>query len=103
MTLADPDPVAAPVPASAATGAAVAGHRPPLPPRRPPGRWRRLTDVAVRFGTPTYVLDECDVRLRCQKYVAEFGAGAVAYTAKALLRPLVHRESIADLLARDAG
>ncbi|MEV0567763.1 Lrp/AsnC ligand binding domain-containing protein [Dactylosporangium sp. NPDC050588] len=44
-----------------------------------------LTGLAAEHGTPTYVLDEADVRLRCRQYLTAFGAGRVAYTAKALL------------------
>ncbi|MEV4517469.1 diaminopimelate decarboxylase [Dactylosporangium sp. NPDC049525] len=43
-----------------------------------------LTDLATAHGTPTYVVDEADVRLRCRQYLAAFGAGRIAYTAKAL-------------------
>lgn len=43
-----------------------------------------LAGVATGHGTPTYVVDEADVRLRCRDYVAAFGRDAVAYTAKAL-------------------
>jgi diaminopimelate decarboxylase len=50
-----------------------------------------LTDIAKQFGTPTYVLDESDVRMRCRAYLAAFGAGAVAYSAKALLCRAVAR------------
>lgn len=44
-----------------------------------------LADVAARYGTPTYLLDEGDVRARCRDYLTAFGADNVAYTAKALL------------------
>jgi diaminopimelate decarboxylase len=44
-----------------------------------------LTAVAAGHGTPTYVIDETDVRLRCRDYAAAFGRDGVAYTAKALL------------------
>ncbi|WP_412544245.1 diaminopimelate decarboxylase [Longispora sp. K20-0274] len=43
-----------------------------------------LTDIADRFGTPAYVLDEADVRHRCAAYDRAFGAGNVVYAAKAL-------------------
>ncbi|MFG1923174.1 diaminopimelate decarboxylase [Cryptosporangium sp. NPDC048952] len=48
-----------------------------------------LMAVAEEFGTPTYVLDEADVRLRCRQYVAAFPE--VAYAAKALLCGAVAR------------
>ncbi len=44
-----------------------------------------LTGLAGRYGTPAYVVDEADVRLRCRDHVAAFGPDAVAYSAKALL------------------
>jgi diaminopimelate decarboxylase len=43
-----------------------------------------MARVAAEHGTPTYVVDEADVRSRCRDYVAAFGCHAVAYTAKAL-------------------
>jgi diaminopimelate decarboxylase len=42
-----------------------------------------MTGLAAAYGTPVHVLDEADVRSRCAEYVAAFGAGAVAYSAKA--------------------
>jgi diaminopimelate decarboxylase len=44
-----------------------------------------LSTLAARHGTPIYVIDETDVRLRCRDYIAAFGRGGVAYAAKALL------------------
>jgi diaminopimelate decarboxylase len=44
-----------------------------------------MTALAARHGTPTYVVDEADVRLRCRDYVTAFGRDGVSYTAKALL------------------
>jgi diaminopimelate decarboxylase len=43
-----------------------------------------LSELAHRHGTPGYVLDEQDVRLRCRQYRDAFGDGAVAYAARAL-------------------
>jgi diaminopimelate decarboxylase len=43
-----------------------------------------LAELARRHGTPSYVLDEQDVRLRCRQYRAAFGDGAVVYAARAL-------------------
>ena len=40
--------------------------------------------LAERFGTPLYVYDEADIRLRCRAYRAAFGDGA-AYASKAFL------------------
>lgn len=44
-----------------------------------------LDDVADRFGTPTYVLDERDVRHRCRVYRDAFPEAEIAYAGKALL------------------
>ena len=69
--------------------------RPPLDPAVWPhtARWAaegdllvggvRMTRLAATYGSPVHVLDEADVRSRCAEYVAAFGAGAVAYSAKA--------------------
>jgi diaminopimelate decarboxylase len=43
-----------------------------------------LASLAERFGTPLYVYDEADIRLRCRAYRAAFGDG-VAYASKAFL------------------
>ncbi|MBB4693068.1 diaminopimelate decarboxylase family protein [Paractinoplanes abujensis] len=42
-----------------------------------------MTALAATYGTPVHVLDEADVRARCGEYLAAFGSGAVAYSAKA--------------------
>jgi diaminopimelate decarboxylase len=44
-----------------------------------------LADLAHAFGTPLYVYDERELRARCREYREAFGAGAVAYAAKAFL------------------
>lgn len=44
-----------------------------------------LADVADQFGTPTYVLDERDVRHRCRTYRELFPEAEIAYAGKALL------------------
>ncbi|WP_392674587.1 diaminopimelate decarboxylase [Streptomyces sp. LN785] len=50
-----------------------------------------LTEVAERFGTPAYVLDEGEVRDRCRTYRQVFPDGEVLYAAKAFLcRAMVH-------------
>ncbi|MFK4066872.1 diaminopimelate decarboxylase [Streptomyces sp. NPDC029674] len=50
-----------------------------------------LTDVAERFGTPTYLIDEDDVRSRCRTYRQAFPDGEVLYAAKAFLcRAMAH-------------
>ncbi|MEU4097319.1 diaminopimelate decarboxylase [Streptomyces sp. NPDC026673] len=50
-----------------------------------------LTEIAERFGTPAYVLDEGEVRDRCRAYRAAFPDGDVLYAAKAFLcRAMAH-------------
>ncbi len=45
-----------------------------------------LTDLAARYGTPLFVVDEDDFRSRCREMAAAFGGGAnVAYASKAFL------------------
>jgi diaminopimelate decarboxylase len=44
-----------------------------------------LSRIAEEFGTPTYVLDEADLRQRCRDYRAAFPEAEVAYASKALL------------------
>jgi diaminopimelate decarboxylase len=45
----------------------------------------RLTELAAVYGTPAFILDEADVRYRCQTYVAAFPGGEIAYAGKAFL------------------
>ncbi|CAM5262907.1 MULTISPECIES: diaminopimelate decarboxylase [Streptomyces] len=50
-----------------------------------------LTEVAERFGTPVYVLDEAEVRDRCRTYRDAFPEAEVLYAAKAFLcRAMAH-------------
>lgn len=44
-----------------------------------------LDDIADQYGTPTYVLDEDDVRHRCHAYRTAFPEAEIAYAAKALM------------------
>ncbi|MGW0593069.1 diaminopimelate decarboxylase [Streptosporangium sp. NPDC002607] len=44
-----------------------------------------LTEIARRYGTPAYVVDEADVRQRCRDYVTAFPGATIAYAAKAFL------------------
>ncbi|MGW7327082.1 diaminopimelate decarboxylase [Streptomyces sp. NPDC054840] len=44
-----------------------------------------LSEIADRFDTPTYVLDEGEVRGRCRTYSAAFPDADVLYAAKAFL------------------
>ncbi|KPI17600.1 diaminopimelate decarboxylase [Actinobacteria bacterium OV450] len=51
-----------------------------------------LTEIADRFDTPAYVLDEGEVRARCRAYRDAFPDAEVLYAAKAFLsRAMVHR------------
>ncbi|MFB8245775.1 diaminopimelate decarboxylase [Streptomyces sp. NPDC055952] len=50
-----------------------------------------LAEIADRFGTPVYVLDEAEVRDRCRTYRNAFPDAEVLYAAKAFLcRAMVH-------------
>lgn len=50
-----------------------------------------LAEIADRFGTPVYVLDEAEVRDRCRTYRHAFPDAEVLYAAKAFLcRAMVH-------------
>jgi diaminopimelate decarboxylase len=44
-----------------------------------------LTEIATRFGTPAYVIDETDLRERCRAYRAALPRAEVVYAAKAFL------------------
>ncbi|MDP9612261.1 MULTISPECIES: diaminopimelate decarboxylase [Streptomyces] len=44
-----------------------------------------LSEIADRFGTPVYVLDEAEVRARCRTYRRAFPDADVLYAAKAFL------------------
>ncbi|MFD9501792.1 diaminopimelate decarboxylase [Streptomyces sp. NPDC060035] len=50
-----------------------------------------LVEVAERFGTPVYLLDEGEVRERCRAYLRAFPDTDIVYAAKAFLcRALLH-------------
>ncbi|WP_405775370.1 diaminopimelate decarboxylase [Streptomyces sp. NBC_01538] len=50
-----------------------------------------LAEIADRFGTPVYVLDEHEVRDRCRTYRQAFPDAEVLYAAKAFLcRAMIH-------------
>jgi diaminopimelate decarboxylase len=84
------------------------GHRGPAWLRSPddvnallPGLWPRtvrrdaagvltvgglpVTELARRFGTPVYVLDEADFRARCRDFVEAFGDADIFYAGKAFI------------------
>ncbi len=44
-----------------------------------------LDDIADRYGTPTYVLSETEIRDRCRAYRKHFPGTEIVYAAKALL------------------
>lgn len=44
-----------------------------------------LIDLAAEFGTPLFVYDEEQLRLRCRDAVTAFGPGGVSYATKAFL------------------
>ncbi|MFI9504822.1 diaminopimelate decarboxylase [Nocardia sp. NPDC052566] len=44
-----------------------------------------LADIADQYGTPTYVLDEDEVRERCRAYRKAFPEAEIIYAAKALM------------------
>ena len=52
---------------------------------------RDVRELAARFGTPAYLLDEADFRARCREYVEAFPGGTVYYAAKAFLCTAVAR------------
>ncbi|GGK98921.1 diaminopimelate decarboxylase [Nocardia jinanensis] len=60
-----------------------------------------LTDIADRFGTPTYVLDEAEIRARCRAYRKTFPQARVYYAGKALMIRAVADWVIAEGLSID--
>jgi len=50
-----------------------------------------VTELARRFGTPVYVLDEADFRARCRDFVEAFGDAAIFYAGKAFICKAVVR------------
>src|ERR1700741_2822355 len=44
-----------------------------------------VRELAERFGTPLYVLDEADLRARCREFAAAFAGSDVYYAGKAFL------------------
>jgi diaminopimelate decarboxylase len=65
-----------------------------------------LRQLAAEYGTPTFILDERDVRQPARDYRAAFGDGEVAYAAEAFLRRFMARCAEEEGLAlgvRSAG
>lgn len=81
--------MSAPPPTALAAGLSDLSVRPASTTRLPHGQLAvggvRLTDIADRFDTPAYVLDEDEVRTRCRTYRAAFPDIEVLYAAKAFL------------------
>jgi len=48
-----------------------------------------VRDLAAKFGTPTFFLDEADFRSRCQAFRSAFSGGDVYYASKAFLTTAV--------------
>jgi len=48
-----------------------------------------VRDLAARFGTPAFFLDELDFRARCQAFRSAFAGGDVYYASKAFLTTAV--------------
>ena len=62
-----------------------------------------VRDLAERFGTPLFVVDEDDFRSRAAAFAAAFGAGAVHYAGKAFLCTEVARWVAEEGLALDVA
>jgi diaminopimelate decarboxylase len=61
-----------------------------------------VRDLAARFGTPAFIMDEADVRSRAREYVDAFGEGAqVYYGAKAFCSRAVLRWVVEEGLGVD--
>ncbi|NKY32290.1 diaminopimelate decarboxylase [Nocardia speluncae] len=91
--------------------------QPGIPPRLSPGIWPRdarydsegritlgrvaVTDIADRYGTPAYVLDEAEVRARCRAYRKAFPRARIYYAGKALLTKAVAEWVSAEGLSID--
>ncbi|GAA5111517.1 diaminopimelate decarboxylase [Pseudonocardia adelaidensis] len=62
-----------------------------------------VRDLAERYGTPLFVLDEADFRSRAAEFAAAFGAEAVHYAAKAFLCTEVARWVAEEGLSLDVA
>ncbi len=60
-----------------------------------------VRDLADRYGTPLFVVDEADFRARAAEFAAAFGARSVHYAAKAFLSVEVARWVAAEGLSLD--
>jgi diaminopimelate decarboxylase len=50
-----------------------------------------VAELAARFGTPVYLLDEADFRARCRDFVESFGDADIFYAGKAFICKAVVR------------
>ncbi len=62
-----------------------------------------VRDLAARYGTPLFVVDEADFRSRAAEFAAAFGADAVHYAAKAFLCTEVARWVAEEGLSLDVA
>ena len=62
-----------------------------------------LTDIARKFGTPTFVYDENHLRARCREAVAAFGEQRVIYATKAFLCGAMARLAFEEGLLLDVA
>src|SRR5688500_6821113 len=62
-----------------------------------------VRDLAERYGTPLFVIDEADIRSRAAEFAAAFGAEAVHYAAKAFLCTEVARWVAEEGLSLDVA
>jgi diaminopimelate decarboxylase len=62
-----------------------------------------VRDLAERYGTPLFVIDEADFRSRAAEFAAAFGAEAVHYAAKAFLCTEVARWVAEEGLSLDVA
>jgi diaminopimelate decarboxylase len=60
-----------------------------------------VTELAARFGTPVYLLDEADFRARCRDFVESFGDAEIFYAGKAFLCRAVVRMLAEEGLSLD--
>jgi diaminopimelate decarboxylase len=60
-----------------------------------------VTELAARFGTPVYLLDEADFRARCRDFVESFGDADIFYAGKAFLCRAVVRMLAEEGLSLD--
>jgi diaminopimelate decarboxylase len=60
-----------------------------------------VRDLAARFGTPVYVLDEADFRARCREFAEGFGDAQIFYAGKAFMCKAVVRMLAEEGLSLD--